>query len=788
MFSVYMFSVIVFSLVPVSMPFCATCMIEFLRIDPESVCLALRDPILLYPFIESMDVCDLAGEFVLKLGQASRVSFGSETLRILRYLQNSESCSMSSIPNSKGRVALTRIWSVLFDSSIPPHLLENQFDGLLRLLFRWMLDCTVIEDQGCILRIMKSVKKQLSGLDFNVKAIGYFLSAHLGKTVDTSTLSLFVPLFDYKTLPAVLYSYMEHMDQSTLFHVWSRLISVPLISPCQFSKMFFCGTRYPLLMLEAIVFRIIVKVGSVGGVRWQLVAETLIRMIMSKLSAKHVAVRNDTCEQLIYLMKLDVPGRELDSLLVVSDLVPVVQAVVVYAETVFNKLVVSQTENLDMLNLLIRILQDDLCVVDGGRFSANSHTAEAGRLSAIPPSAVAFNRIQSIMSSAIGSVMPADSQFLLQPPVVVNTNYLDKVYVSPAAPIVRGYTTLSSGVEVEFKGANFCGIQNFNNTCYLSSFLQALFFTDGFTCSIFGFVLQQMDKMEEKDFSLGTSIVSGLQMLFTRMLKTHHPYIEISEFIRSLPPSYRSGEQQDVTESGRWIFDKLGGTDQSLVQSVFGGELVHKTKCLNCNTVTERKEVFTDLCVSVPKESEVLGKKRVTVQGLIKQMLKPEELVGDNKYCCDQCGGTKQNATRWIEILQFPAHLMLVMHKFSFDIATCDFKKEKTVVYPENVDLVGNSYELYGSVLHYGETATKGHYVALCRRSGGNQWALLDDTNVQELSQDEANERMSGLRKSTEAAYVLFFKASNAPTAVNPKISQKMINDALAVEAAAVHL
>jgi ubiquitin C-terminal hydrolase len=138
---------------------------------------------------------------------------------------------------------------------------------------------------------------------------------------------------------------------------------------------------------------------------------------------------------------------------------------------------------------------------------------------------------------------------------------------------------------------------------------------------------------------------------------------------------------------------------------------------------------------------------------------------------------------------------MLVMHKFSFDVKACDFRKEKTVVYADDgsIDLVGNTYQLYGSIMHYGESAMKGHYVAIGKRStfAGDhsaRWTLFDDSVATEMSEGEAMEKISGIDKPTNAAYVLFFKQVNAPIAVNPRIPQGCVDEALAIEQAAVHM
>jgi ubiquitin C-terminal hydrolase len=176
-------------------------------------------------------------------------------------------------------------------------------------------------------------------------------------------------------------------------------------------------------------------------------------------------------------------------------------------------------------------------------------------------------------------------------------------------------------------------------------------------------------------------------------------------------------------------------------------------------------------------------------------MLKPESLSGDNKYSCEVCG-KKQDASRWIELTQLPNHLMLVMHKFSFDVATCDFKKETTPVHTDDglIDLVGTRYELYASILHYGESAMKGHYVALGKRSGfcgvknHPKWALMDDSNVSMIDESEAIERITGLYKPTDSAYVLFFRSAQAPSAPQLRIPSQLVDEALAIEAAAVHL
>jgi ubiquitin C-terminal hydrolase len=815
------------------MSLCGSCLQEFLKIDRFSVSQALADPGLIYPLIEAAESDANCGNFLIQYGSLKsevNESFAADSLRVLRHLQTkSGASSYSRIPYSATRTLLSRIWCQV-GNSIPPHLLKDT--KLVELCFRWLETSPVDtgSDRQFLIRLIKNQRKKCtSDTDYNIVLLSLFFKGlvHSSATAEGKTqyfpenLQLVLPLLDQDSVSLCLFAALERLSVEETMYLWSLLVSWKPLAPSSessgvnFSKSKFEGSHYPLFYFANLFIRIFAKLASTKQtpLHWHVIVETCLRIVAARLSEPRLIP--DTCELLIYLIKIEVPGRHLPSLLLAGtdkDMVPVGNAILQFAETIFNRFTISGSDrmlrdpnmssSLEYLSALIRNLQEDLMLVRTGHSHHPTNNSLLSLKLATGP--LEYARLQSIglnpsLSAATAPVLPIDTAALLKPVapvqgvVMANQVYVAPVTVQAPSVALSSYQT-GQGVEVAFRDGSFAGIQNFNNTCYLSSFLQSLFLTDGFACSVYGFRLEKGEKTEEADFVQGTKIISGLQLLFARLIKTHHKYIEISEFIRSLPPTYRSGEQQDVTESGRWLLDKMGGTDQSLVKSVFGGEMIHKTKCSGCNNITERKEVFTDLCVSVPKQAEVLGKKKVTVQSLIKRMLKPENLTGDNKYSCDTCG-KKQDASRWIELTQLPNHLMLVMHKFSFDIATCDFKKETTPVHPEDgsVDLIGTRYELYGSILHYGESAMKGHYVALGKRSAKSadrnaQWALMDDSNVTMLSESDAMERLSGLHKPTDSAYVLFFKSARAPPAVNPRMPQQIVDEALAIEAAAVHL
>ena len=141
----------------------------------------------------------------------------------------------------------------------------------------------------------------------------------------------------------------------------------------------------------------------------------------------------------------------------------------------------------------------------------------------------------------------------------------------------------------------------------MNSFMQALFLTDAFVWRIYDFTLKlkaKPSKIDEEDFEFGKNVVDLLQKLLAKMALTKHEHTDIREILQAFPPDYRSGVQQDVTETLRFVFDKLGGDDQALLREVFAGQLQEKIQCRKCGKIKVREETFTDLVLPVPTAEE----------------------------------------------------------------------------------------------------------------------------------------------------------------------------------------
>lgn len=316
------------------------------------------------------------------------------------------------------------------------------------------------------------------------------------------------------------------------------------------------------------------------------------------------------------------------------------------------------------------------------------------------------------------------------------------------------------------------GLQNTNNTCYMNTCIQSLFLTSSFLHRIFAFHLtlkKNASKVDKEDYDLGKKLVKLLQRQMAKMSLTKHPNTDIWDLLQAFPDQYRSGEQQDVTETVRFIFDKLGGFEQPLIRDVFAGELSEKTQCQVCGNVKTRHETFSDLVLTVPPEAEVVQSGMIpTTQALLDARLRFEFLDDNNLPFCDRCQ-QKQKAGKWEEIVSPPAHLCICLSRFTFNLQAMNFTKEKTPVKVDGIVQIGPfTYELYFVIVHTGKDATSGHYYAIGRRSevvgpqAPNEWVTIDDSAVKPANLTLLTAEYEETKKD-DSPYVLFYRCQQAP-------------------------
>ncbi|KAL4450833.1 hypothetical protein ABPG74_011675 [Tetrahymena malaccensis] len=292
----------------------------------------------------------------------------------------------------------------------------------------------------------------------------------------------------------------------------------------------------------------------------------------------------------------------------------------------------------------------------------------------------------------------------------------------------------------QIQTSNKClrGLLNLGNTCYMNSYLQALYMTKEFRYRVFKINLaevmhggskqsisQQDSKMEideqqvqKSDSSMQEEIsdktaaenekkkanitliekqtkiiqfgtVFQLQKLFSLLFKSKRTYINPAFFKGILPDFFRfSYAQQDASEFGRIFLDQLersvqNTNDNKLLDDYFIGQYDHTITCLKCKNQFISKEKFLDISLNFSENQD----NTVTFNGLLQHNFKPEVFQGDNKYDCSICN-EKNDAQKDMQISYLPNYVILTLNRFQYDLKT--FKKIKLlqqIDIPEEIDL-----------------------------------------------------------------------------------------------------
>lgn len=234
-----------------------------------------------------------------------------------------------------------------------------------------------------------------------------------------------------------------------------------------------------------------------------------------------------------------------------------------------------------------------------------------------------------------------------------------------------------------------------------------------------------------------------------------------------VPPQDKGGLNDSMTAAVRSVADSIGlasgaqSPGTKWVHDIFEGKMVSETKCLTCETTSQRDETFLDLSIDLEKNSSVTS--------CLQKFSAEEMLCEKNKFHCDTCGGL-QEAEKRMKIKTLPKVLVLHLKRFKWtDDLTQLQKLFYTVNYPYHLRMFNTTddaedpdrlYELYAVVVHIGTNAYHGHYVAVIKTEDRG-WLLFDDEMVEPVDKSFVRQ-FFGDKPGQACAYVLFYRETTA--------------------------
>ncbi|KAJ7547860.1 hypothetical protein O6H91_08G106900 [Diphasiastrum complanatum] len=353
------------------------------------------------------------------------------------------------------------------------------------------------------------------------------------------------------------------------------------------------------------------------------------------------------------------------------------------------------------------------------------------------------------------------------------------------------------------EGEHYFGLENFGNTCYCNSVLQALYFCLPFRDQLLDYYSQNKSVGESEE-----NLLTCLAELFTQInsQKKKTGVIAPKRFVQRVKKQnelFRSYMHQDAHEFLNFLLNELvdilekeakaseakasktvsgnqgqekvsngsingpvNGTTPPIVtwvHKIFQGTLTNETKCLRCETITARDETFLDLSLDIEQNSSITS--------CLRNFSSTETLNAEDKFFCDKCCSL-QEAQKRMKVKSAPRILALHLKRFKYIEQLGRYKKlSYRVVFPLELKLCNTTddapnaeaeYSLFAVVVHVGSGPNHGHYVSLVKSH--NHWLFFDDENVEIIDESVVQTFFGSTQEysnNTDHGYILFYESSD---------------------------
>ncbi|KAG7816582.1 hypothetical protein KL928_004624 [Ogataea angusta] len=241
---------------------------------------------------------------------------------------------------------------------------------------------------------------------------------------------------------------------------------------------------------------------------------------------------------------------------------------------------------------------------------------------------------------------------------------------------------------------------------------------------------------------------------------------QLVEVVKKENEMFRSSMHQDAHEFLNFLVNNViealdnycnaVGTETD-IHRLFEGLLTSETKCLSCETVSTRDELFLDLSIDLQPNTSITH--------CLKMFSQSEMLTESNKFYCESCHSL-QEAAKTIKLKKLPKILALHLKRFKYaEELGRNVKLFYRVEYTKTLRIFNTTegsayadkmYELYAVVVHIGGGPSHGHYVAIVKTDRFG-WLLFDDETVECVDENFVY-RFFGDGPGLATAYLLFYR------------------------------